>query len=172
MAIDKRYTKGSGTHWTFSKKSPELTYVADIFQEGKPPVKCYYCGFEGTQYQYKQHIHTCSERKKCKCSDCGETFPEHQFLIEHMKYVHKKIYYSKCLTKDEYLKKNDIKDSENQSKITAVENNADNLKVIDFRCTICPAFVKVRNIWIFSPLVQEVLFSDIIVLSFVVGTDF
>ena len=77
-----------------------------------------------------------------RCSDCGETFPEHQFLIEHMKYVHKKIYYSKCLTKDEYLKKNDIKDSEKQSKITAVENNAENLKVIDFRCTICPAFVK------------------------------
>ena len=195
LAIDKRYTKGSGTHWTFSKKSPELTYVAARISEEKPLVKCYYCGFEGTQYQYKQHIHTCIERKKCRCSDCGETFPENQFLIEHMEYVHKKIrnyfdvkcplcdfssnerksvnrhlidyhmnsnqmfqcencelecrsagvlqrHYSKCLTKDEYLKKNDIKDSENQSKITAVENDADNLKVIDFRCTICPAFVK------------------------------
>ena len=195
LAIDKRYTKGSDTHWTFSKKSPELTYVAARISEGKPLVKCYYCGFEGTQYQYKQHIHTCIERKKCRCSDCGETFPENQFLIEHMEYVHQKIrnyfdvkcplcdfssnerksvnrhvidyhmnsnqmfqcqvcelecrsagglqrHYSKCLTKDEYLKKNDIKDSENQRKVTAVENDAHNLKVIDFRCTICPAFVK------------------------------
>jgi len=91
LAIDKRYTKGSGTHWTFSKKSPELTYVAARISEGKPLVKCYYCGFEGTQYQYKQHIHTCIERKKCRCSDCGETFPENQFLIEHMEYVHQKI---------------------------------------------------------------------------------
>jgi hypothetical protein len=195
LAINKRYTKVCGTYWKFSKKSPESTDVEPGTFEGKTLVKCYYCGFEGTQYQYNQHIHICIERKKCRCSDCGEAFPEKQFLIEHMEYVHKKIrnffdvkcplcnfssnerksvnrhvidyhmnsnqmfqcqicelecrsagglqrHYSKCLTKDEYLKKNDIKDSENQSKITAVENDADNLKVIDFRCNICPAFVK------------------------------
>ena len=48
LAIDKRYTKVSGTHWTFSKKSPESTYVETSTSVGKPLVKCYYCGFEGT----------------------------------------------------------------------------------------------------------------------------
>ena len=186
LAIDKRYTKvgeNKGSYWTLSKKDECLKKNGQKDTENQSKVTVVDNDTDNLKVIY------------FRCSDCGETFPENQFLIEHMEYVHKKIrnyfdvkcplcdfssnerksvnrhvidchmnsnqmfqcenceleyrsagglqrHYSKCLTKDEYLKKNDIKDSENQSKITAVENNADNLKVIDFRCTICPAFFK------------------------------
>merc|ERR1719362_1196152 len=102
LAIDKRYTKvveNKGSYWTLSKKDECLKKNGQRDTENQSKVTV----VENDTDNLKVII---------RCSDCGETFPEHQFLIEHMKYVHKKIYYSKCLTKDEYLKKIDIKDSE------------------------------------------------------------